>query len=109
MEEARTHRRRTVTKSPLGKFTRLLSRLYLLVTLIFMGLLCYSQFLTTKTLIIVAATLFVAFLLIFPALHSYRFKKSRKFICILLALIMGGSMCVASVYIVNTILFFDKS
>ena len=108
MEEARTHRRRTVTKSPLGKFTRLLSRLYLLVTLIFMGLLCYSQFLTTKTLIIVAATLFVAFLLIFPALHSYRFKKSRKFICILLALIMGGSMCVASVYIVNTLLFFDK-
>ena len=108
MEEARTHRRRTVTKSPLGKFTRLLSRLYLLVTLIFMGLLCYSQFLTTKTLIIVAVALFVAFLLIFPALHSYRFKKSRKFICILLALIMGGSMCVASVYIVNTLLFFDK-
>ena len=65
MEEARTHRRRTVTKSPLGKFTRLLSRLYLLVTLIFMGLLCYSQFLTTKTLIIVAVALFVAFLLIF--------------------------------------------
>ena len=65
MEEARTHHRRTVTKSPLGKFTRLLSRLYLLVTLIFMGLLCYSQFLTTKTLIIVAVALFVAFLLIF--------------------------------------------
>ena len=91
MEEARNHRKRTVTKSPLGKFTRFLSRIYLLVTLIFIGLLCYSQFLTTKILIIIAAVIFVAFILIFPALHSYRFKKSRKLICILLALIMGGS------------------
>ena len=86
MEEARTHRKRTVTKSPLGKFTRFLSRIYLLVTLVFIALLCYSQFLTTKILIIIAAVLFVAFILIFPALHSYRFKKSRKLICILLAI-----------------------
>lgn len=109
MEEATRHyRRKQSRKTLLGRFTRFLSLVFLVITVAFIGILSYSQFLTYKMLGIAVAVILILFVLIFPALYSFRFKRSRKIICSFLAIVVGGALALAGVYIFDTLLFFNK-
>lgn len=95
-------------KTVFGRFTRLWSVILLLGSLFFAGLIAYSGLLTTKLLIIACAVIFVVFLLLFPALWSFRFKKSRKALAFVMSLLIGAVYGVGGYYLGGTLDFINK-
>jgi len=91
-----------------SKFTRFWSIIYLLAAGAFVWMLYYSNMLPNKYLY--AATGVVALLtaLTFPGLFFYRFKKSRRVICLVLSLLFIAGYGAGLYYLDGTLNFVSK-
>lgn len=91
-----------------NKFTHRWSLLYLLITVVFCGLLFTSGLLAVKIMIGAGAIIGFITLLLFPALFSWRFKKGRKVLCFVLSLVMTFVYGTGIAYLAGTLDFFSK-
>lgn len=89
----------------LKKFTRVWSILYLILMVAFAAVLVYMNLLPLKLLAAVGVGLLIITLLIFPAMFSPRFKKSRRILCLVISIIMMIVYGVGIAYMAGTIDF----
>lgn len=98
----RMEQRKLSEKKAFGRFTRAWSFLFLLISLAFGTYTAYSGFVSQRYLLILGALLLLFFLLLFPVLFSYRFKKSRKIFAFVCSLLFSALYITASVYLAYT-------
>ena len=70
------------------KFTRILSLLFFLLTILFLAFLIRADLLPGKFLVPVMIVILLITLIIFPTLFFRQFKRSRKLICTVLSIVL---------------------
>ena len=107
----RSDRRKKVQELKNNKFNKATHRwsiVFLLITIAFTVMMVSSGLLIAKLLLIIGGVIALLTLMIFPALYSWRFKRSRKIICLVLSVIMSFVYGVGIFYFAGTLDFFSK-
>ncbi|XVG95625.1 LCP family protein [Eubacteriales bacterium KG127] len=90
------------------KFTRFWSSIFTLVSAAFISAAIFLDIFPVKILVAIFAAVAFVWLLFFPALYSYRIKKSRRIIAFFCSVILIGGYGLGAVYMAKTMGFIGE-